>query len=227
MKNQFLSIVLLLFFAGSIAAQNRRINVGATSLDISYGPISVLAGDINIPINQNFNQINNKMYSIGIHQVFTKSLALKAAFDYGYYTAFENNNLLFYTNLFAFSVRGEYNLFTFGKTIDNSIYMFAGVGMTIISGENLNGNIAEPFNNTKPFSPIPFVTMGLGYKVKVTDRISLGLEGDLHYFISDLIDGYPKPNSYPHDMTSTVSINMKYMIFNKNFRTFKSNCNCE
>ena len=227
MKHKFLALILTLFIAIGISAQNRKINVGATSLDISYSPVSVLAGDINIPINQNFNQINNKLYSLAIHQAFTKSLALKVGFDYGYYAAYDNKKFIFYSNLFGFSVRGEFSIFNFRKSFDNSIYMFLGMGLAIISGENLNINTAEAFNNIKPFSPIPFVPMGLGYKIKVSDRISLGIEGDIHYFISDLIDGYPKPFSYPHDMISNVTLNLKYTILNKKFRTFKSNCNCE
>lgn len=227
MKVKFLSLILMFLIAQNIAAQNKRMDVGVTSIDFAYGAFSLLSGDIAIPLNQNFNLTNNKLYSIGLHQSFTKSLALKAAFDYGFYTATENNVLLYYCNLFGFSVRGEYDFLNFGKIFNNSIYLFAGAGVTFVSGKSLSTDGVSSFNNTNPLSPIPFVPMGLGYRVKVYDRISLGLEADLHYFISDIIDGNAKPNSYPHDMISTISINLKYQIFGKNFRSYKKNCNCE
>ena len=225
MKVKFLSLILMFLIAQNIAAQNKRMNVGVTSLDISYSPLSILSGDYNIPIQQNLNFTNNKMYSIGLHQAFSNNLAIKVAFDYGFYNTIENSLMLFYSNLYGLSIRCEYNFLNFGKIFNNSIYLFAGAGVTFVSGKSLSTDGVSSFNNTNPLSPIPFVPMGLGYKIKISNRISLGLEADLHYFISDLIDG--KEKSYPHDMVSSLSLNLKYAVFGKNIRGKVKNCNCE
>jgi len=229
MKHLNLALILMLLIAGSNYAQN--INKSrSTSIDFSYGLLSIMGGDIYININQNFNLINNKLYSFGIHQGFTKKIGMKFSFDYGYYTAYNNNKLIFSSNVYGLLVKGEYNILTFGKNNFNSIYMFSGVGMAIISGKKLDGTTYESFNNTSPFNPIPFIPSGLGIKINVFRRISFGIEGDLHYFLSDKIDGFPKPNSYPHDMFSTLTINLKYHFFEKNYineKKYKNNCRCE
>ena len=222
--HKLLNIILICFLSVTMFAQRNGVSSGESSIDITAGPSTLFLGDIGDPFLENylftrnrFDQVMsaNSMISVGFHQSVSERWAYKVAVHSGIYDR-RDDNYSFRASVFEFTGRLEYNLFTAYYPKVKSLYLFGGLGF-LYSGY-ITDRLITPGSAIAPVIPL-----GIGYKHELFDRFSLGAEFDLHYSLSDMLEG--KKGGMPHDAFSTLSLVVSYQISDGNRRLKGCNCN--
>lgn len=156
------------------------------------GMVSYL-GDFN-------GNITNSMQPIGsllLRRVISPWMALRGNISYGmlkgrstdsdtYYPEIGNDLYSFTNNLIDAGITYEYNFLPYGTGHDYRgakrvvPFVFLGVGGTFVSGD-----VKSAFTANFP--------LGAGVKMKIGDRLNLGLEWAVHFTLSDKLDGVEDP----------------------------------
>jgi len=221
---KLLTAIFICFLTVAVFAQRNGVSFGESSIDITAGPSTLFLGDIGDPFLENylftrnrFDQVMsaNSMISVGFHQSVSERWAYKVAVHSGIYDR-RDDNYSFRASVFEFTGRLEYNLFTAYYPKVKSLYLFGGLGF-LYSGY-ITDRLITPGSAIAPVIPL-----GIGYKHELFDRFSLGAEFDLHYSLSDMLEG--KKGGMPHDAFSTLSLVVSYQISDGNRRLKGCNCN--
>ena len=100
----------------------------------------------------------------------------------------ENAEYSFNRSMVDVNIVYEYNFWPYGTGFDYrgakrfTPYIYIGLGGTYVSG---NSNNVLAMN----------ITLGLGVKYKVTERLNVGLDWGIHFALSDKLDGVVDPYS--------------------------------
>ncbi|MBN2766794.1 MAG: hypothetical protein JXR27_10520 [Paludibacteraceae bacterium] len=212
----------------ALYAQRNQSLVGETSIDITAGPSTLFLGDIGDPFMEDylytrnrFDQLMpaNSVISVGYHQSITERWGLKISAHAGIYDR-KDDNYSFRSSIFEFAGRLEYNLFINYYPRVQSLYIYTGLGFLYSNyfNERLSSRLTLADKAIAPVIPI-----GIGYKHEIFDRFSIGAEFDVHYSLTDMIEG--KKGGLPHDALSTLSLVVSYQISDGNRRLKGCNCN--
>lgn len=224
---KLLTAIFLYFLSVAMFAQRNVVSFGESSIDITAGPSTLFLGDIGDPFLEDylltrnrFDQIMsaNSVISVGFHQSLAERWAYKVAVHSGIYDR-SDDNYAFRSSVFEFTGRIEYNIFTAYYPKVKSLYLFGGLGF-LYSGYITDRLITPPMVES---AIAPVIPLGIGYKHELFDRFSLGAEFDLHYSLSDMLEG--KKGGMPHDAFSTLSLLVSYQISDGNRRLKGCNCN--
>ena len=164
-----------------------RMEFGGAAGLISY------QGDFNGNITKNLQP----MGSLLLRRVISPWMALRGNITYGmlkgssndaktYYPALEGGYHSFSNNLIEAGVTYEYNFLPYGTGHDYrgakrvAPFVFLGVGGTFVTGGSKNVFTAN-------------FPIGVGVKMKIGDRLNLGLEWAAHFTLSDKLDGVVDP----------------------------------
>ena len=192
---KLLTAIFICFLAVAVFAQRNGVSFGESSIDITAGPSTLFLGDIGDPFLENylftrnrFDQVMsaNSMISVGFHQSISERWAYKVAVHTGIYDR-EDDNYSFRASVFEFTGRLEYNLFTAYYPKVKSLYLFGGLGF-LYSGY-ITDRLITPREPMVESEIAPVIPLGIGYKHELFDRFSLGAEFDLHYSLSDMLEG--------------------------------------
>lgn len=214
------SILLLCIISVALLAQRRQITFNGTSIDITAGPSTLLLGDIGTPFHEDyfytrnsFNQpmLANILLSVGFHQSLDEYWAYKIAGHSGIYDR-KNENYSFRSSVFELTGRFEYRLFAAYYTRARSLYIFGGLGYQY--SNYVNEKLIAPKEKIMKSNAAPVVPLGIGYKYELYGKLSVGVEFDFHYTLSDMVEG--TKGGMPHDVLSTLSLVLSYQISDGN-----------
>ena len=231
-----LTIFIIIVWAFTANAQRDRTPNGESSFEISFGPSTLLIGDIgtafnekyffdtNSPYHESYKLINS-YFSFGFHQEINDKLSYKITVQT---SAYERpnpdiNNNHFISDIFMFTARGEYNLFRNIRSHESLIYIHAGVGITYLN-YTLN---PLPTSTLDPISiTAPVVPAGLGYRFHLTDKFKIGAEINVQYIFNDLVEGRGESTGmWPHDILLSTGVTLSYVIIESNKKSDR--CRCE
>ena len=193
MTGKWLILLMLLASATVMRAQSDeeyRMEVGVGIGTVSY------EGDLNGSITSNMQPFG----SVLVRKCITPFMGLRAHVGCGKLTGNSNHAATYYPGLgenpLSFShtlvdVGGafEYNFWPYGTGRDYrgakrcTPFVFGGLGATCVSG-------GEKFVFTGN------VPLGLGVKLKMTDRLNAGIEWAVHFSLSDNLDGIVDPYGF-------------------------------
>ncbi len=130
------------------------------------------------------------------------------------FTANQYRNLSFFSNIYELGYNLEFNFVPFGMNVlekKASTFVFAGANMFLFNPKTKLGNgddvalrdfgtEGQVLNNKRKYSPIqPSISLGLGYKLSLSDRWVLGAELGFRKTFTDYLDDtketYPDYNS--------------------------------
>ena len=214
------SILLLCIISVSVLAQRRQITFNGTSIDITAGPSTLLLGDIGKPFHEDYLYTHNKYdlpmranlsVSIGFHQSFAEDWAYKIAVHSGIYDR-KDADYAFRSSVFELTGRFEYRLFAAYYTRARSLYLFGGIGYQY--SNYVNEKLIAPKEKTIKSNAAPVIPLGIGYKHELLSNLSVGVEFDFHYTLSDMVEG--TKGGMPHDVLSTLSLVLSYQISDGN-----------
>ena len=112
----------------------------------------------------------------------------------------ENGGYTFKNTLGDLSVTYEYNFFPYGTGHEYrgakriTPFISLGLGMTYVRNKNGTWDYSStsPHSNTKNTMSAN-VPIGLGVKYKIGDRMNLSLDWQMHFSLTDYIDGVKDP----------------------------------
>ncbi|MDP4186927.1 MAG: DUF6089 family protein [Bacteroidota bacterium] len=170
-------------------------------------------------------------FTLGARYMILEKVALKTSFIYGSVIGSDegsknaDRNYSFSTSLFEPSIQGEYYFLSQEKRRGHSIYNrhglisnfigfeaygFAGLGTAffkVTPKGDLKNVFVDNFGHTAFVLPI-----GIGCKVTLSNRSSIGLELGRRILSSDYIDGYTSQFSKHNDVYYFGSISYVYRI---------------
>ena len=219
-RSKFIYILLLSFMSVAALAQRRQITYNGTSIDITGGPSTLLLGDIGTPFHEDYiytrNWCNqpmraNLLLSVGFHQSIDEYWAYKIAAHTGTYDR-KDADYSFRSSVFELTGRIEYRLFATHYTRARSLYLFGGIGYQY--SNYVNEKLIAPKEKIIKSNAAPVVPLGIGYKYELFGKLSVGVEFDFHYTLSDMVEG--TKGGMPHDVLSTLSLVLSYQISDGN-----------
>lgn len=226
---KILYVLLVCLFPTALFAQRNQISFGESSIDITAGPSTLFLGDIGDPFAEDylftrnrFDQLMraNSVVSVGFHQSISRRWGYKVSIHSGLYDR-KDENYNFRASVFEFTGRLEYNIFTEYYPKVQSLYLFGGLGF--LYSNYITERLISPRETFTGSAIAPVIPLGIGYKYELFDRFSLGAEFDVHYSLSDMLEG--KKGGMPHDAFSTLSLLVSYQISDGNRRLKGCNCN--
>lgn len=189
MRKGLLSILLLVAAVQTQAQDDveYRMEAGAGAGLVSY------QGDFNGSVIKDMQPMGSLVW----RWVFNPRMAVRAKGSYGklkgssadvqtYYPDMQAKPYRFNRSLGDLGVAFEYNFWPYGTGRDYrgakrlTPFIFGGVGGTCVSGGTKGVFAAN-------------VSLGLGVKYKLGDRVNLGLEWEAHFSLSDKLDGVADP----------------------------------
>lgn len=161
--------------------------------------VGVGAGMVNYEGDFNGNILSNGQFAVAAlgRYVFDPYKALKLSVGYGklkgsyhdvntYYPSYGETSYSFSNSLVDMSLVFEYNFWAYGTGRDYRgskrlvPYIFGGLGATYVSTGDKNVMTAN-------------VPIGVGMKYKMSERMNLGLAWNMHFSLSDELDGVKDP----------------------------------
>lgn len=145
-----------------------------------------------------FKQNHNKFFSSRYQFAYARIAASDKNFR-----ANEYRNLSFFSNIFELGYNAEYNFVPFGMNVlekNSSTFVFAGFNMfffnpktRLLNGDKVAlrdfGTEGQVLDSKRKYSLIqPSVTLGLGYKVNISDKWVLGTELGFRKTFTDYLD---------------------------------------
>ena len=181
------------------------------------------------------------LFSVGGDYLFTNNIALKASFFYGNFNGTDIGSrndprgYAYKSKLTEVTFQGEY-VFWGGPFSKNNNphewYVLAGVGLmhnntgltyqgvTITTNPAIRNLDVVKLNSTAPVFPV-----GLGYKYRISDKITLGAEFCWQVLSTDYADGVNPVNSKSNDALAFLSLTASYKIYGT-AHALKNRCNC-
>jgi len=181
--------------------------LGQPSLDVGiFGGEGTYFGDMT---KTNFSKSVNPAYGAFARYNFNPRYGLRFNVINGTIGAdgeFESKYWNFNKNVLDISLQFEFNFFKYivgDKTTPYSTYIFFGVGVQSYDYSKDSVSLAplvDPsyFENVESSGPVlcPTIPFGLGFKVNLSKRWGLGIEGGLRKTFSDKLDDLDDPLSY-------------------------------
>jgi hypothetical protein len=239
MRKKAILFILIILMSIKINAQQYRLPNGESSFEISFGPSTLLIGDIgsafdekyifdkNSPYHDPYKFINS-YFSFAFHQELDEKFSYKIMVQASSYERPnpDKNNNYFLSDVFILTTRAEYNLFRVISPRENLMYIHAGAGVsyTNYTLKPRIGHTVKPIGITAPVIPV-----GIGYRLYLTDKVKIGADVNLHYIFSDLVEGrgapIDNPGAWKQDILLSGGITLAYVIFEGN--KAKNRCKCE
>ena len=206
--------LLIIFLIGFLAIET----FGQQSVDIGFfGGAGTYFGDMT---KVNFQKSVNPAYGSFVRYNFNPRYALRFNVINGNISSegeFESKSWNFSKNVLDISLQFEFNYFKYivgDIETPYSTYIFGGIGMQTYNYEMNQSDLAmlvDPtyFDNAALSSgPVitPTIPFGLGFKVNLSERCGLGIEGGLRKSFSDKLDNLDDPLSY----TNQDNVQIKY-----------------
>jgi hypothetical protein len=219
-----LIFLMLFFFASHIAVAQQQSTVQEGEIGVSVGAAHYF-GDLNPKLRVNrpkaaFGVFVRKQYGDYIAVRLSGHFAQLGYSDiYNTYNTFmHTRNLSFNTNIYEFTVQGDFNFFRFipGDLYKRySPYITFGVGVfnydpyTYYQGQKVylrplgtEGQGSAQYPNRKPYSTMAACfPIGVGYKYSLNPQVNIGLEVVYRFTTTDYIDDvsttYAGPAAFP------------------------------
>ncbi|MDP2335835.1 MAG: DUF6089 family protein [Bacteroidota bacterium] len=192
---QFLVVFLIGFLAVEAFAQ-QSVDVGL------FGGAGAYFGDMT---KIDFQKSVNPAYGGFVRYNFNPRYALRFNVINGTIGAkdgeFQSVPWSFNKNVLDISLQFEFNYLKYivgEKESPFSSYLFAGIGMQTYNYELKTSDLAAIVHPTIPF--------GIGFKVNLSKRLGIGIEGGLRKSFSDKLDNLDDPLSY----TNSDGVLIKY-----------------
>ncbi|HEY3371355.1 MAG TPA: DUF6089 family protein [Prolixibacteraceae bacterium] len=167
---------------------------GQPSVDVGiFGGAGTYFGDMT---KTEFSKSVNPAYGAFMRYNFNPRYALRFNVVNGTIGAegqFESQPWKFNKNVLDISLQYEFNFYKYivgEKTTPYSSYLFAGIGMQTYKYTYQSGIIGEGSEIT------PTIPFGIGFKVNLSKRWGLGIEGGMRKTFSDKLDNLDDPLSY-------------------------------
>lgn len=204
---------LVIFLIGFLAVET----FGQQSVDVGFfGGAGTYFGDMT---KANFQKSVNPAYGGFVRYNFNPRYALRFNVingNIGSEGEFESEYWKFNKNVVDISLQFEFNYFKYivGDTeTPYSSYIFGGIGMQTYNYEMNQSNllaVVDPtfFANADLSGPVitPTIPFGIGFKVNLSERWGLGIEGGLRKSFADKLDDLDDPLSY----TNLSEVEVKY-----------------
>lgn len=200
-----LTVLLTLAVATKAAAQNDveyRMEIGAGIGMTAY------QGDFNDGLFKGmqpsgavvFRAILNPYMALRVSGMYTQVKGDTQGVTTVYPALLENGGYTFKNTLGDLSVTYEYNFFPYGTGHEYrgakriTPFISLGLGMTYVRNKNGTWDYSStsPHSNTKNTMSAN-VPIGLGVKYKIGDRMNLSLDWQMHFSLTDYIDGVKDP----------------------------------
>jgi hypothetical protein len=205
--------ILVVFLIGFLAVEA----LGQQSVDVGlFGGAGTYFGDMT---KINFAKSVKPAYGGFVRYNFNPRYALRFNVISGTIGAdglFVSNQWSFSKNVTDISLQFEFNYLKYivgDKPTPYSTYLFWGIGMQTYNYEmnptKLNPIVDPSYIAKADLSgPVisPTIPFGMGFKLNLTERIGLGIEGGLRKTFSDKLDNLDDPLSY----TTADDVKIKY-----------------
>lgn len=208
---------LVIFLVGFLAVEA----LGQQSLDVGlFGGAGTYFGDMT---KMNFQKSVKPAFGGFVRYNFNPRYALRFNVINGTIGAdgeFESQHWSFNKNVLDISLQFEFNYLKYivgEKESPFSSYLFAGIGMQVYDYEMDSLKLDPIFDSQTVFKYldqsgtqiIPTIPFGMGFKVNLTKRLGLGIEGGLRKTFSDKLDNLDDPLGYT-DLSVTPPVQIKY-----------------
>lgn len=238
MRNKAILFIIITLLSIKTNAQQYSLPNGESTFEISFGPSTLLIGDIGAAFDEKYifdktspyhgpYKLINSYLSFGFHQELNESFSYKISVRASSYERPipDLNSNYFLSDIFTLTTQAEYNLFRIISPRESLMYIHAGVGVTHFN-YTLNPRLLHPAPPIAVTAPV--VPMGLGYRLYLTDKVKIGADINLHYVFSDLVEGRgtkTNPGFWKHDILLSTGITLSYVIFEGNKAL--NRCKCE
>ncbi len=219
--------LLIIFLIGFFAAEA----LGQQSVDMGvFGGVGTYFGDM---ANVDFKKSVNSATGGFVRYNFNPRYALRLNMIGGKIGAegeFDSNVWMFNKSVTDVSILFEFNYLKYivgDLETPWSSYLFGGVGVQTFDYDLdpvALDSIVDPtyFANAEPSGRVitPTIPFGIGFKVNLSKRLGLGLEGSLRKSMSDKLDNLDDPLSYTPNLPDAVQIKFTDSMHNNDWTSY-------
>ena len=228
LKKNLILILFLLFFFTQSRAEKNFLKDKEHFIFVAFGP-SFLSGDLGgsaykkILLGVNDFSFNDAQYllSAGIRSSLSDYWGYRLSLFHTLANSADDGSRNFYreyelkTEIQGIGAHAEFSFLKYHiKSLENSVYLLAGVGVINSQTTNLSGFV-RPKDTYKPNVTALYLPFGIGCYAQVNNRLFLNMELGFQYAFTDFLDGITTPDSKHNDMITYLTISASYSIFSK------------